>query len=174
LNSRGSIRKIIEGLAAIKSSRNSFASRARVLAVHVGVAERANDRRAEPREPLLHDVIGCASLQALDRDFLAKRAGHEDERHVGRPLDRQRQRRLTVESRKPVVGKNDVESARVEGGGECVARVDGDDFTAQALRAQRRGDQLAIDWIVLEVKHPKGPNGISHARVPPHTPAAVR
>ena len=148
--------------------------RAGVFAPHLCFAEGAIDGGSKSRKPLFDHVISGTGLQPLDGDLFAQRARDEDERDVRRSLDSQRERGLTIEGGKTIVRQNHIEPAGVQGVRERVASVDHHDVARQALRAQRLGDQFAIDWIVLDVQHAQRFPTISHGSVPPCAVAAAR
>ena len=63
----------------------------------------------QPLQALLQHVIGRAALEHLDRVLFAEQPRHEDERRIGRALDRDRQRFDAGEGRHDEVGEDHVE-----------------------------------------------------------------
>jgi hypothetical protein len=80
----------------------------------VGFAQRALDRRYQPRPAVLEHVIDGALLQRLDGALLADGAGDEDERCFGTAQSGDLQSVDTVEARQRVVGQDHVRRERRE------------------------------------------------------------
>src|SRR5882762_6008991 len=72
------------------------------------IAQRALDRRHEPRPAFLEHIIDGALLQRLDGALLADRAGDEDEGRVGTLRSGDLQRVRAVETRQSVIGQDEV------------------------------------------------------------------
>jgi hypothetical protein len=86
--------------------------------------QRGFDRRADPGEVALEQIIGGPGLHAPDRRFLVHRPGHDQERDRRRPLPRQGERGHAVEARKGVVGENQVGMELVDLAEEFFAGID--------------------------------------------------
>ena len=69
----------------------------------------ARDRRSQPSEPVLQEVVGRPSLHTVDRCFFVDRTGHHDERDVQVAFLEQLQRVGRVERRQMVVSQYDVD-----------------------------------------------------------------
>src|SRR6266446_7527502 len=74
----------------------------------IGFAQRALDRRHQPRSAFLENIIDGALLQRLDGALLADRAGDEDEGRVGTARFGDLQRVGAVETRQSVIGQDEI------------------------------------------------------------------
>ena len=72
------------------------------------LAHRPLDRRRQPHEVALEDVVGRAVLQGPDGVILAQGSGDEDERDVGDDFARDPERAHAVELRHGEVGEDDM------------------------------------------------------------------
>ena len=82
-------------------------------------AHGALDGRDELGEAVFEHIIGGAALEGFYGQFLAQRAGHEDERHVGALVFGDGQRGEAVEARQAVIGEDDIGTVM----GELVKKV---------------------------------------------------
>jgi len=90
-----------------KRKRSSLSSSSRCASVSrrvFGFAQRAFDRRHQPRAALLEHIIDGALFQGLNGALLADGARDEDEGCVGPARSGDLQRLRAVESRQRVVG----------------------------------------------------------------------
>ena len=78
------------------------------LAAHRGLAQLALDRRRQPRQVALHDVVVRAGLHRGDGGVFADRARDEDERQIGMLFADDGQRLGAAEARHGVVRDHEV------------------------------------------------------------------
>ena len=107
------------------------------VAADRGLAQFAIDRRHEPFEVPLHDVVVCAALHRTHRRIFADGARHEDERQVGIARAQQPQRRRAAEARHRVIGDREIECARGEGTLEALWGIDAFEHDVVAATSQR-------------------------------------
>ena len=122
------------------------------------LAQGAPDRRHEPLEPLLEDVVDRAGLEGLDRLLLADGAGDEQERDLRADLPGDLQGRHAVERGQRVVRQDQIRPRAVQGpAANALLGVHQADLAGQAALGQPGRDQLGIQGVVLQVEDPQDP-----------------
>ena len=94
------------------------------LAADRGLAQLALDRRRQPREVALHDVVVRAGPHRGHGGVFADGARDEDERQIGMLLADDRQRLRAAEARHGVVGDHEVPLGFAELAAQVLGRID--------------------------------------------------
>ena len=131
-------------------SRSALTRARRVSAASTACSE----RRHQPRQVVLLQVVGGAVAHRLDRGVLADLAGDEDEGHVARIRLQQLERDQAAEARHVVVGDDDVPGLgeRLE---EVGLGLDPARMRHDAAARQVRQQQLVVELGVLEMEDPE-------------------
>ena len=113
------------------------------------VSQLAANRCGEPREPVLHDVVGGTGLDRGDGSVFADRARDDDAGRGVLPAFENFESAERVEMRHRKVGQNDVPLVR-ERGGEVFGRLDPFPFRLEPASAKLAQDELRVIGVVLE------------------------
>src|SRR5258708_34446721 len=84
-----------------------------MLGFHLTFAECSLQRRNDPREPSLENIVCGADLERFNRHLLVQCSRNEDERHFRMLLDRDFQRRHAVDRGRRVIYQDDIKTTRL-------------------------------------------------------------
>jgi hypothetical protein len=122
------------------------------LAPHRGVSQLALDRRRQPREVALDDVVLGAGPHRRHGRLFADRARDEDERHVEVAVANQVQRLGAAEPRHGVVGDHDVPLRLIELAAQAVGGLDPNREDVITGAGQLSGDQYRVVLPVFDLQ----------------------
>ena len=149
-------------LAQRRLDAQPFAALARGL-------ERAPDYRRQPAQVLLQHEIRRAAADRLDRDFLADRAGHVDERQQRIVRLHDRQRLVIAEAGHRVIGQHHVRGERGQRFAQLLGRAHPAVLAWIGKVADGPGDRFGVLGGFLDQQGAK--RGV-HSGPPPATAAA--
>ena len=118
----------------------------------LGLAQGPLNRRRQPGEPVLQNVVGRAVSEGFDGRFLPQSAGDEDEGNGGVPLSDDGQGRHSVEAGQGEIGEDQVEVIFLQGCEEILPGVNDPYVAAESLCIKGRLDEFGILRVVLEMK----------------------
>ncbi len=116
-------------------------------------AQRATNRRREPRRVGFEHVIDGTAAQRLDGALFADGPGQKDERHVRRGLERDVERGQAVERRDREIRQNQVRTEIRQRLAECRLRIDSMVDTSNAAAFELSDRKLGIRRYVLDNQH---------------------
>ena len=115
-----------------------------------------SNRRRQPAQAGLEDVVVRPLLNAAHRDFLRMRSGDEDERHLRLAFLEQLQRLDGAEFRQRVVGQDRVRLETVQLAEELIARLHPARVAAHSAAFQLVFDQFRVGKRVLDQENVQG------------------
>ena len=122
---------------------------------HLGFAQLALERRQEPREIVLHDIVVRAGLHHVDGDVLADRARNENERDVAPRLARDRERLAPVELRHGEIRDDEMRPELVQLAPEVRFGLHPAALEVEPSAFQLALDQLGVGFAVLREQYPE-------------------
>ena len=131
---------------------------------HLRLAQLALDRRPEPGEIALDDVVVGPGAHRLDRHLLADRPRDDQKRQVEPACPQHLERPRGAEERHVVVGDDHVPGRALERPPHGLGGLDPGHGGLEALARQVPGDQLGVVGRVLDDQHAQGGGhrGTSH------------
>jgi hypothetical protein len=148
--------------------RSSRVARIQQRRCRVSRTGRLQDGIAQPREPVLQEIVDSAMLDALRRGFIPKKSRHDKDRHLRPDRSRKVHRSNAIEVRQRIVGQDDLGLA-AQRGHEALFVINDRRLRDIASNSQRPENQLGIVRVILNEDKPKpcgGLNRLIHGRSP--------
>src|SRR5688572_17619882 len=120
------------------------------LLPHFGVTKLAIDRRDQPVEVVLDDVVVGAVLHGVDRDLFADRARYENEWYFEAAVTHHGQRRGAAETRHRVVRDHHVPVVLIQGCGKRLFAVDAGVVRLVSALPQVFNEESRVVLVILD------------------------
>src|SRR5207249_4778685 len=122
---------------------------------YLGLAQLALERRWEPREIVLHDIVVRAGLHHVDGDVLPDRARNENERDVAPGLARDRERLAPAELRHGEIRDDEMRLELVQLATKVRFALHPAALEGEPSAFQLALDQLGVGFAVLRKQYPE-------------------